>query len=61
MYISYTAPHDPREMPENYRAMYDPDAIPLPANFLPEHPFDNGELKIRDELLETIYLLLQQL
>ena len=23
----------------------------LPANFLPEHPFDNGELKVRDEWL----------
>ncbi|MFC1509051.1 sulfatase-like hydrolase/transferase [Candidatus Omnitrophota bacterium] len=53
MYISYTAPHDPREMPEEFRDMYDTDTIPLPANFLPEHPFDNGELKIRDELLEA--------
>ena len=26
--------------------------IPLPANFLPEHPFDNGELTVRDEQLE---------
>ena len=53
MYVSYTAPHDPREMPEEFRAMYDADTIPLTANFLPEHPFDNGELRIRDELLEV--------
>ena len=51
MYVSYTAPHDPREMPEEFRNMYNPETIPLPENFLPEHPFDNGELKIRDEAL----------
>jgi arylsulfatase A-like enzyme len=32
--------------------MYPPEAMPLPANFMPEHPFDNGEMTIRDELLE---------
>ena len=31
--------------------MYDPDRIELPPNFLPAHPFDNGELEIRDEKL----------
>ena len=51
MYVSYTAPHDPRTAPEDYHARYDPSALPLPGNFLPEHPFDNGELKIRDEQL----------
>jgi len=50
-YVSYTAPHDPRMAPEPYSAMYPPAKIPLPGNFLPEHPFDNGELKIRDEML----------
>jgi len=51
LYIAYTAPHDPREMPEEYLNLYDPDRIPLPENFLPEHPFDNGELEVRDEQL----------
>ncbi len=51
MYISYTAPHDPRMAPKKFKDMYNPDEIPLPKNFMPEHPFDNGELKIRDELL----------
>ena len=51
LYISYTAPHDPREMPEKYLNMYDPEKIPLPENFLPRHPFDNGELEVRDENL----------
>jgi arylsulfatase A-like enzyme len=52
MYVPYTAPHDPRDMPKEYLEMYDPEEIPLPPNFLPEHPFDNGELKVRDEALE---------
>ena len=51
MYISYTAPHDPRMAPQEYQYMYEADKITLPKNFMPEHPFDNGELKIRDEKL----------
>jgi arylsulfatase A-like enzyme len=31
--------------------MYAADKIPLPANYLPFHPFDNGEMFIRDEKL----------
>ena len=31
--------------------MYTEDKIELPPNYLPEHPFDNGELKVRDEAL----------
>ena len=51
MYISYTAPHDPRMAPEEYANMYSPDRIKLPENFMTEHPFDNGEMTIRDEKL----------
>ena len=51
LYLAFTSPHDPRMAPKEYADMYDPEAIPLPENFLPEHPFDNGELKIRDEEL----------
>jgi len=50
-YCAFTAPHDPRTPLDAYRSMYDPRDIPLPANFRPEHPFDNGELDIRDERL----------
>jgi len=31
--------------------MYDPATMPLPPNFLPQHPFDNGDMKVRDEML----------
>ncbi|NSW57712.1 MAG: sulfatase-like hydrolase/transferase [Armatimonadetes bacterium] len=50
-YVSLLAPHDPRTMPRQILEMYDPEALELPPSFMPEHPFDNGELKIRDELL----------
>ncbi len=50
-YVAFTAPHDPRTMPKEHLDHYNPDGLPLPDNFLPEHPFDNGELKIRDERL----------
>jgi arylsulfatase A-like enzyme len=51
MYISFMAPHDPRSMPEQFLKMYDPEQVRLPENFMPEHPFDNGWMRGRDELL----------
>ena len=51
MYISFMAPHDPRTMPQKYLEMYKPEEIELPPNFMGGHPFDNGDLKIRDEVL----------
>ncbi|MFW6336954.1 MAG: sulfatase-like hydrolase/transferase, partial [Phycisphaeraceae bacterium] len=42
---------DPRTMPQRFLDMYDPDSIELPENYLPVHPFDNGELSVRDEKL----------
>ena len=51
-YVAFTAPHDPRNPPEPYREMYYRNRPPLPQNFLPQHPFDNGMTKdIRDENL----------
>lgn len=51
LYVPFTSPHDPRTPPGEFATMYDPPKMPVPKNFLPEHPFDNGELRIRDELL----------
>jgi arylsulfatase A-like enzyme len=51
MYVSFMAPHDPRVMPDEYRDLYDPEQIQLPENFSGGHHFDNGALKVRDELL----------
>lgn len=50
-YVPFCAPHDPHIVPEDFPIHYDPDKIPLPKNFLPEHPWNNGELRIRDEEL----------
>lgn len=44
-------PHDPRWSPAEVRALYDENRITLSKNFLPQHPFDNGDLYIRDEVL----------
>jgi arylsulfatase A-like enzyme len=37
--------------PKEYVDMYPPAKITLPRNFMPEHPFDNGEMTVRDEML----------
>lgn len=50
-YVSFQTPHDPRQCPEEYRAMYRDEDMQLPASFMPGHPFDNGMLRIRDETL----------
>jgi arylsulfatase A-like enzyme len=50
-YISFMAPHDPRSMPEQFLKMYNPNDVALPENFMPEHPFDNGWMRGRDEVL----------
>ncbi len=51
MYLAFEAPHDPRVADPEYLARYDRSKIPLPKNYLPVHPFDNGEMTIRDEKL----------
>lgn len=49
LYVAFTSPHDPRTPPAEYRRRYDAASLPLPVNFLPAHPFDNGDLGVRDE------------
>ena len=51
LYLSGPAPHDPRVAPKEYMDRYDAARIPVPPNFMPFHPFDNGEMTIRDERL----------
>jgi arylsulfatase A-like enzyme len=50
-YVAFTAPHDPRMAPRDFADLYPPDKIALPKNYMPMHPFDNGEMKVRDEML----------
>jgi len=50
-YVPFTAPHDPRMPPAAYREKYYKNRPPLPPNFMTQHPFDNGRLIVRDEVL----------
>jgi arylsulfatase A-like enzyme len=51
MYLAFANPHDPRVAAEKYLALYRREQVPVPRNFLPLHPFNNGEQFVRDELL----------
>ncbi len=51
MYLAFANPHDERVANEKYMRLYDRDKIPLPKNYKPLHPFNNGEQFVRDELL----------
>ncbi|MFN9715285.1 MAG: sulfatase-like hydrolase/transferase [Planctomycetota bacterium] len=50
-YLPMSGPHDPHIVPEDFPVHYDPASIPLPPNFQPLHPLDNGEMTVRDERL----------
>ncbi len=50
-WVSFTSPHDPRQAPDEFRRRWEQRDLPPPANYLPEHPFDNGEMQSRDEQL----------
>ncbi len=51
IYLGPPVPHDPRVAPQQFMGLYDAARLSLPRSFLPMHPFDNGELRVRDELL----------
>lgn len=51
LHVAFHAPHDPRQAPTEYLNKYPIERVSLPPNFLPEHPFDNGDLRVRDEKL----------
>jgi arylsulfatase A-like enzyme len=49
LYMASHEPHDPQHATDEFYRMYQPEKIPLPVNFLPFQPFDNGEMTVRDE------------
>ncbi len=51
MYVAFTSPHDPRNVLPGYGRKYASAELSVPANFVPQHPFDNGDLDERDEKL----------
>jgi len=50
-YVGFEGPHDPRVAAPEWLNLYDRAKIPLPKNYMPFHPFNNGELLVRDEQL----------
>ncbi len=50
-YLAPPVPHDPRSAEPQFHKLYDPAKIPLSPAFMPQHPFDNGEMTVRDEKL----------
>ncbi|CAZ97768.1 sulfatase-like hydrolase/transferase [Zobellia galactanivorans] len=51
MYLAFHAPHDPRQAPQEYKDMYPVEDIVLPPSYMAQHPFDNGDMFLRDEEL----------
>ena len=51
VYLAPPVPHDPRVSAPEFHKMYDPAKIPMSPAFLPQHPWDNGEMTVRDEKL----------
>ena len=50
LYIAPHEPHDPQYATPDFYAHYQPEEVPLPKAFAPFHPFDNGDIKVRDEM-----------
>ncbi len=50
-YVAFNAPHDPRLAPKEYHDQSNAAKPPIPENFLPQHPFNSGNLTGRDEEL----------
>lgn len=48
-YVAFTSPHDPHNSIPWYSNPLDSTLTELPANYAPQHAFDNGELTVRDE------------
>jgi arylsulfatase A-like enzyme len=53
MYLAPSVPHDPRTAEPQFHNKYKPKDIKKSPGFLPQLPFNNGEMTVRDEELET--------
>ena len=51
LHLCFTSPHDPRTSPDEALADERATEVEIPANLLEVHPFDNGEMTLRDETL----------
>ncbi len=53
MYLAFPTPHDPRQAPQKYKAIYPEEGLTLPPSYMGQHPFDNGHIVLRDEELAS--------
>ena len=51
VYFAPPVPHDPRVAAPEFHALYKAADISLSPAFMPMHPWDNGEMTVRDEQL----------
>jgi choline-sulfatase len=52
MYLAFNAPHDPRQAPKEFLDLYPVEEVDVPANFLPEYPYNEyagAGRELRDE------------
>ncbi|MSU47973.1 MAG: DUF4976 domain-containing protein [Opitutus sp.] len=56
LHVNFAGCHDPLLPAPGYESKYDPRTVPLPRNFLPQHPFDWGNAGGRDERLLSVPL-----
>ncbi len=50
LYCAFTAPHGPYRTYPKWHEQYPADAVSLPPNYCPCHPFDNGGLFVKDRM-----------
>lgn len=50
-YVPFDAPHDPHIVPDDFPIRYDVAKMPMPPDYLPQHPWNIGEMTVRDEQL----------
>lgn len=51
IYLAPPVPHDPRIAAPEFMSLYKAADVKLSPAFMPLHPFDNGEMTVRDEKL----------
>lgn len=51
VYLAPPVPHDPRVADPQFHQLYDASKLTLSPAFLPQHPWNNGEMTVRDEQL----------
>lgn len=51
LHLALTLPHDPFDPPPDWKEPPEAEWPPLPPDFQPQHPFDIGDLDVRDEQL----------